>query len=67
MRGRKKLQDFFTDEKINQYDRRILPIVVDKNDTVVAIANLRIDDRFKLTENTSRVLTLHFEAREQED
>ena len=57
MRGRKKLQDFFVDEKIPNYRRHAIPLLVGGG-AVVWVVGYRIDDRFKVTEKTERVLKL---------
>jgi tRNA(Ile)-lysidine synthase len=58
MRGRKKLQDFFTDEKIPKQQRESLPLIVDEHDNIIAVYNLRIDDTVKITATTKKTLTL---------
>jgi len=56
---RKKLQDFFVDEKIPRDERDSIPIVVSGNE-IVWIAGYRGDERFKVTEKTKRFLRLEF-------
>ncbi len=58
MRGRKKLSDFFVQQKINVFDKKNTPIVVNGNGDILWVAGHRIDDRYKITENTQKVLTL---------
>ncbi len=53
----KKLQDFFVDEKIPRSKRRKIPLIESKG-KIVWVGGLRIDDRFKVSENTKRVLKL---------
>jgi tRNA(Ile)-lysidine synthetase-like protein len=48
MKGGKKLQDFFTDLKITKELRTRIPILVDEQNQIVAVYNLRIDDRVKI-------------------
>jgi tRNA(Ile)-lysidine synthase len=55
MAGHKKIKDFFIDLKIPSEMRATIPILV-SHDTPVWICGLRIDDRFKLTSETKRVL-----------
>lgn len=57
MTGEKKLQDFFVDEKVPRRERDRVPIIV-SNDKIIWVAGFRIDDRFKVTEETKRVLVL---------
>jgi tRNA(Ile)-lysidine synthase len=54
---RKKLQDFFVDEKISRYKRDEVPIVKSGND-IIWVAGLRADHRYRVTENTKNVLRL---------
>src|SRR5690606_24484137 len=58
MRGRKKLSDFFVQQKINVFDKKNTPIIVNGNGDILWVAGHRIDDRYKITENTQKVLTL---------
>ncbi|MGO9614401.1 MAG: tRNA lysidine(34) synthetase TilS [Dissulfurispiraceae bacterium] len=52
---RKKLQDFFVDEKIPRDERDHVPLLVNKND-IVWIMGYRVDERFKVDKTTQRVL-----------
>jgi len=54
---KKKLQDFFVDEKVPRDARDQVPIVVSGND-IIWVAGYRADDRYKVTEKTERVLKL---------
>jgi tRNA(Ile)-lysidine synthase len=54
---RKKIQDFFVDEKIPRDMRDRTPIVVSGND-IIWIARYRADERFKVTDRTKRCLRL---------
>ena len=47
MKGRKKLQDFFTDSKIPRYQRKGIPILVDENDDIICIGNMRFAEEYK--------------------
>jgi len=53
----KKLQDFFVDEKVPKRERDRVPIIASDGD-IIWIAGFRIDERFKVTEKTKRVLVL---------
>ncbi|MDD5382705.1 MAG: tRNA lysidine(34) synthetase TilS [Candidatus Margulisbacteria bacterium] len=57
MKGSKKLQDFFVDEKIPAENRDSVP-VVESGARVIWLAGLRLDDRAKVTKNTKRVVKL---------
>lgn len=54
---KKKLQDFFVDEKIPREERDIVPII-ESSGNIVCIAGYRLDDRFKIDDNTKRCLQI---------
>lgn len=56
---KKKLQDFFVDEKIPREERDSIPIMV-SGDDVVWIAGYRMDERFKAGEKTKRFLIAEY-------
>jgi tRNA(Ile)-lysidine synthase len=56
---RKKLQDFFVDEKVPRDERDGIPVVASGHD-IVWIAGYRGDERFKVTGDTKRFLKLEF-------
>ncbi|MDP2755696.1 MAG: tRNA lysidine(34) synthetase TilS, partial [Nitrospirota bacterium] len=56
---RKKLQDYFVDEKVPRDERDSIPIVVSGND-IVWVAGFRGDERFKVSEETKRFLKMEF-------
>jgi tRNA(Ile)-lysidine synthase len=47
MKGSKKLQDFFTDNKIPLHERGRIPVIVDENDDIMAVGNLRFSEKAK--------------------
>ncbi len=57
MMGEKKLQDFFVDEKVPRRERDFIPIIT-ADDKIVWVAGFRIDERYRVTEETKRVLIL---------
>lgn len=57
MKGHKKLKDFFVDLKVPLEQRSSTPILFCE-DTPVWVCGFRIDDRFKVTPDTKRVLKL---------
>lgn len=57
MRGEKKLQDFFVDEKVPRREREEV-LVVTSAEQIVWVVGRRTDDRFKLTEKTRQALIL---------
>lgn len=58
MEGRKKLQDFFSDNRVPRSIRQRMPIFCDKNDNILAVSSLRISDDVKIDKNTKRVLKI---------
>lgn len=54
---RKKLQDFFVDEKIPRDERDKIPLLTSANN-IVWVIGYRLDDRYKVDKNTRRVLKL---------
>lgn len=57
MSSEKKLQDFFTDKKIPKRLRKNIPIIADK-EKIIWVAGIEIDDRVKLTKQTTKGLKL---------
>jgi tRNA(Ile)-lysidine synthetase-like protein len=57
MAGHKKLSDFWIDRKIPRSKRKQIPLVY-KDDHLVWIAGHEIDDDFKVTAKTNRVLKI---------
>ena len=57
MRGSKKLSDFFIDEKIPIYRRHEIPIL-ESAAGIVWVCGYRLDERFKVTPKTKKVLQL---------
>ena len=58
MEGSKKLSDFFIQHKLSRFEKDAVPILVNANGEVIWIVGMRLDNRFKVTENTKKVLTL---------
>ena len=54
---KKKLQDFFVDEKVPRDERDAVPLVVSGED-IIWVVGYRGDERFKVTDETKRVLRL---------
>jgi len=58
---KRKLQDFFVDEKVPRKERDSIPLIISGED-IVWIIGYREDERFRVTEQTKKVLRV--EARE---
>jgi tRNA(Ile)-lysidine synthase len=54
---KKKIQDFFVDEKVPRDERDAIPLIVSGED-IVWVAGYRGDERFKVTDETKKVLKL---------
>lgn len=65
MRDFKKLQDFLVDEKVPRRERDRIP-VVESGEGIVWVAGYRIDERFKVTAGTRKVLALELANRKGE-
>ena len=52
----KKIKSSFIDEKIDRYERDKIMLVVDNDNQVVWIDGFQVDNRFKITRNTKRIL-----------
>ncbi len=63
MKGTKKLKNFFIDEKIPKSKRDKIPVIIDSEDRIVWIAGLRMDDRFKINNNTSKIIKIEFKSK----
>jgi tRNA(Ile)-lysidine synthase len=59
MTGRKKLSDYFTDLKFSLIDKENVWLLC-SGEVIVWIIGHRIDDTFKITQSTKRVLEVHF-------
>lgn len=57
MKGKKKLQDFFVDEKVPEEERGCIPIVESKKG-IVWVAGYRVDERAKVSEKTKQAVRL---------
>ncbi len=56
--GRKrKIQDFFVDQKVPRDERDRVPLIISAND-IIWVVGYRGDDRFRVTEETKRALKL---------
>jgi len=58
LRGRKKLQDFFVDEKVQRCVRDTVPLVVDSLGRIVWVAGHVLAEDFRVTDRTEAVIIL---------
>jgi tRNA(Ile)-lysidine synthase len=61
MKTKKKLSDFFTDQKVPRFQKASIP-VLESDGTIVWICGKRLDNRFKLTEHTRTAIRLTYES-----
>ncbi len=59
MKGKKKLSKFFKDEKYSLLDKSNVWLLC-SNDEIVWIIGKRQDDRFKITETTTKILQINY-------
>ncbi len=57
LKGKKKLSKFFKDEKLSLLDKENTWLLCSENDIIWVIGK-RLDDRFKVTKNTSKILKI---------
>lgn len=57
LRGTKKLQNFFVDEKVPEKERDRVPLI-ESGGKIVWVVGHRIDDAFKLSDKTRKILLL---------
>jgi tRNA(Ile)-lysidine synthase len=55
MGTRKKLSDFFINQKVPLHQKIQIPLLVNGNGEVIWVAGYRLDDRYKLTPQTKKV------------
>ncbi len=60
MQGKKKLHDFFIDEKVPFYKRSSIPLLVG-GDSIVWVMGHRLDERFKLDMDTEKILKVEIQ------
>ena len=56
MKGKKKVSDFFKDEKISLSEKEKIWLICDRNHQIVWIAGKRADNRYKISDQTKRIL-----------
>lgn len=59
MHSKKKLSDFFIDEKVPLYEKKAIP-VLESDGSIVWVCGRRLDERFKVTTDTRAVVKLQY-------
>ncbi|MFA6431347.1 MAG: tRNA lysidine(34) synthetase TilS [Candidatus Margulisiibacteriota bacterium] len=57
MKGSKKIQDFFVDEKVPADKREMIPLI-ESAGKIVWVAGMRLDERAKVTEKTKKIVKI---------
>ncbi|MDD7257188.1 MAG: tRNA lysidine(34) synthetase TilS [Prevotellaceae bacterium] len=60
MNGSKLISDYLTDRKLSLFDKRRQLVVVNANDEVLWLVNERIDHKFRIKDNTKKILSIRF-------
>lgn len=56
MKGKKQsLKKYFANEKLDRLEKDLVPIFTTQSNDIIWIGNYRLDDRFKVTENTKTI------------
>lgn len=58
MKGQKKVSDFLVDAKVSMLDKEKQMVLVSGENTILWLVGRRIDDRYKVTERTARVMRI---------
>ena len=61
MQGRKKLSKFYTDEKLSLLEKEKTWLLCTAKNEIIWIIDKRLDNRFKITNNTSEILKIDYE------
>lgn len=56
MTGFKKLSDLFVDIKLNHFEKTDVLILENGNNEIIWVVNIRLDDRYKITDKTKNIL-----------
>lgn len=62
MKGKRKISDFFTDQKLSLQDKKNVWLLCNADDEILWVLGLRTDDRFKLTPQTSNILNINWKV-----
>lgn len=58
MRGKKKLSDYFSDNKLSLFEKEDIDILCNADGNILWIIGMRSDDRYKITKQTTQMLKI---------
>ncbi len=58
MKGKKLISDFLTDRKLSAFDKKRQLVITDAEGNIIWVTNERSDNRFKITESSTRALII---------
>lgn len=61
LKGSKKVSDFLTDQKVPLPDKNHIWVIESRGE-IVWIVNYRIDERFRITDQTTKILTIRYQG-----
>jgi tRNA(Ile)-lysidine synthase len=62
MKNSKKLSDFFVERKVPLFEKMTIPLLV-ADEGIVWVCGMRLDDRFRISPSTKRILKLEYARR----
>lgn len=60
MKGRKLISDYLTDKKLSNFEKKEQLVLTDKSDNILWLIGQRTDNRFKITDQTTKSLRISF-------
>ena len=60
MKVKKSVSKFLKDEKISLNNKKRVLVLINGNDEIIWIINHRIDDRYKITKSSKKILKISF-------
>ena len=58
MKGKRKISDLFTDQKLSLHDKKNVWLLCNADDEILWVMGLRTDERFKITSQTRNILNI---------
>ena len=60
MNGSKKVGKFLKDSNINHLDKASVPVLVNRDNKIIWVVGMRLDNRFCVSENTQELLNIFY-------